>query len=332
MYALGVQIHGQSHQIHITGALTITKQTTLYPCRTRQLCQLRRRHARTPVIVRVHTDGGMWVDLQDIYHGFNLIGIHIWRIHFHRGRQIQYQGKFNARLPFRHHRLANLSAEIQFRHAKCFRRIFQRPMCFGMLQTPCLDLPYRRHSQVPHLLSRHLKYLFTKHRRGGIVYMHNGLLGPKQRCHSARYQFRPRLRNHLYAHIIGNVIAFNQITHKIKIRLRGRRKCHLNFFKTNLHQILKILSLTRPIHRIGQRLIAIAQIGGTPTRRLREYLIGPAPLRSLHDRKGCIFVFRMGLHHGSVLYLSDVISVNKARCHCCCHTDTHTGRTDKSGL
>ena len=187
VYALRVQIHGQRHQIHIAGALPVAKQTALYPRRARQLCQLRRSHACTAVIVRVHTDGGMWIDLQDIYHGFNLIGIHIRRIHFHRGRQIQYQGKFNARLPFRHHRLANLSAEIQFCHAKCFRRIFQRPMRFRMLQTPSLNLPYRRHSQIPHLLSRHLKHLFTKHRRSGIVNMHNGLLGPKHGCHCALY-------------------------------------------------------------------------------------------------------------------------------------------------
>ena len=63
VYALRVQIHRQSHQIHITRALAIAKQTAFYPSRARQLCQFCRRHARTTVIVRMHADGGMRVDL-----------------------------------------------------------------------------------------------------------------------------------------------------------------------------------------------------------------------------------------------------------------------------
>ena len=121
MYALRVQIHGQSHQIHIPRALTIAKQTALYPCRSRQLRQFCRSHTRTSIVVWMHTDGCVRIKLQHIYHGFNLIGIHIRCIHLNRGRQIQYQWKIRTGLPRPHHRLTDGYAEIQFGHTERLR-------------------------------------------------------------------------------------------------------------------------------------------------------------------------------------------------------------------
>lgn len=45
VYAMGIQIHGQGHNIHIAGPLAVAKEGSLHPVRTGQQAQLRIRHA-----------------------------------------------------------------------------------------------------------------------------------------------------------------------------------------------------------------------------------------------------------------------------------------------
>ena len=69
-------------------------------------------------------------------HPLNLIRIHVGRIHFHCGRQVDNNGIFSGRPPGFLHRSADLQGKIQFRPGKAFGRIFQNNLsgkCSGAI-------------------------------------------------------------------------------------------------------------------------------------------------------------------------------------------------------
>ena len=67
----------------------------------------------------------------------------------------------------------------------------------------------------------------------------------------------PRLREHLYCHVVRYHISFYQSTHKLILGLRCRRKTDLDLLKADLDKHLKKLQFLVQTHRLDQRLITV---------------------------------------------------------------------------
>ena len=119
----------------------------------------------------------------------------------------------------------------------------------------------------------------AKHRRRGVVQMHDSPRRPLQRLEGTIDQIVARLRQHLNRDVMRDQLLVDQGTHKIEIRLRRRRESHLNLFETALQQQLIEFALARVIHRLRQRLVAVAQIAGAPARRLPQRARRPLAIR-----------------------------------------------------
>ena len=61
-------------------------------------------------------------------------------------------------------------------------------------------------------------------RRGGVVDMHDGALGARQRFERALDQMRARLRQHLDRDVVRHQVLVDQLAHEIELHLRGRRE------------------------------------------------------------------------------------------------------------
>lgn len=48
-----VQVQGESDQVHVSGTLTVTEQSTLYTLGTGHLCQFSRSNSAATVVMRV---------------------------------------------------------------------------------------------------------------------------------------------------------------------------------------------------------------------------------------------------------------------------------------
>jgi hypothetical protein len=105
------------------------------------------------------------------------------------------------------------------------------------------------------------------HRRGGVVQVHDGARRALQRLEGALDQWLARLRQHLDGHVVGDQPLVDQLAHEVELGLRRRRKADLDLLEADLHQHLEHAQLARRVHRLDQRLVAVAQVDAAPQRR-----------------------------------------------------------------
>ena len=97
--------------------------------------------------------------------------------------------------------------------------------------------------------------------------MHDRALRAAQRLEGAPDQRLARLRQHLDDDVVGNAALLDQPAHEVEVGLRRRREADLDFLVAHLHEQLEHAQLALAVHRLDQRLVAVAkvdahQIGG----------------------------------------------------------------------
>ena len=83
---------------------------------------------------------------------------------------------------------------------------------------------------------------------------------------------------------------------EIKLDLRGAGKTDLDFLEAGLHQQLEIFELLLDAHRLGERLVAVAQIDAAPDGRALERATGPLAVGEVDGRKRTVFRDGRRLH------------------------------------
>ncbi len=94
--------------------------------------------------------------------------------------------------------------------------------------------------------------------------MDDRLLGALQRFEGALDQFLARLGQHLDADVVGHQVILDQGPAEIVVNLTGGRETHLDFLIAELHQQLEKALLLSHVHRLDQRLVAVAQVHRRP--------------------------------------------------------------------
>jgi len=89
----------------------------------------------------------------------------------------------------------------------------------------------------------------------------------------------------LDGHIVGYQALFDDFAHEIKIRLRGGGKAHFDFLESDFDQHVEHAAFARRIHRLDQRLIAIAQIDAAPHGRCLDDLVRPDSIGKIDGLK-----------------------------------------------
>ena len=99
-------------------------------------------------------------------------------------------------------------------------------------------------------------------------------------------QVLARLDEHLDGDVVRNMAAFNQFAADGVFRFGRRREAHLDLLKADVAQGFEKLQLFLHIHRIDQRLIAVAQVNAAPNRCLVNDAGRPLPVgqRNLLER------------------------------------------------
>jgi len=288
--ALRIHIQTQCHQVDIARALAIAEQAALDPVRAGHQTQFRCGDARPPVIVRVQADHDM-LALADIgAHPLDLVGIDIGRRRLNRRRQVQYQWFFSRRFDNLHHRLDHFQAEIQFGGGKCLRRIFEMPVGIGIFLRLFAQDGRAFPGNILHALLVEPEHDVPPCGRNGVVKMDNGCARAFQAGKTGLDQVAARLGQHLDDDVIGNFAGFDEATDKVEIGGAGGRKSDLDLLDADLDQQIEEALLLFRIHRIDQRLVAVAQIGGQPARRLVYGSGRPLPVGQVDLRERAIFM------------------------------------------
>ncbi len=287
---LAVHVQRYGHQIDIAGALAVAEQAALDAIRTGHQAQFGGSNARAAVVVGVQANQHA-VALVDLAAKiFDLVGIDIRSGGLNGGRQVEDQLLLRRRLEYVDHRVADLDGEVGLSGAEHLGRIFEAPIGFRRRIGETLDHLRRGDGDVHHTSLVLVEHDAAEARCRRVVVMDDGPLGTLERFEGAGDQVLASLGQHLNGDVIRNMPTLDQLANEIEIGLRCRGKAHFDLLQADLHQRLEETHLLRRVHRLDQRLVAIAQIGAQPDRSLSDGLRWPGTVRQIDHRKRAIFV------------------------------------------
>ena len=88
----------------------------------------------------------------------------------------------------------------------------------------------------------------------------------------------------------GMTSSVDQAADEVEVGLARRREPDLDLLVAHPHQQVEHGALAGRAHRVDQRLVAVAQVGGQPARRGGDRLAGPGPVRQAYGRNGGVAV------------------------------------------
>jgi hypothetical protein len=119
------------------------------------------------------------------------------------------------------------------------------------------------------------------HHRRGVVQVHDRLLGAGDGLVGPLDQVLAGLGQHLDDDVVGDATLLDQHPDEVEVGLRGGREADLDLLVAHLHEQLEHRQLAGGVHRLDQRLVAVAQVDRAPARGLRDLLRRPGAVRQL---------------------------------------------------
>ena len=104
-------------------------------------------------------------------------------------------------------------------------------------------------------------------RRGGVVHVDGRVLGADQRLDGALDEFLARLGQHRDADVGRDPVALDEAADEVEVGLAGGREADLDLLVAHPDEQVEHRVLARGVHRVDQRLVAVAQVGRQPPRR-----------------------------------------------------------------
>ena len=86
------------------------------------------------------------------------------------------------------------------------------------------------------------------------------------------------LREHDDRQIVGDQLLLDQHAREVEVGLRGGRETDLDLVETEPHQQVEHAALALAVHRVHERLVAVAEIDRHPVRGVVDHAVRPRPI------------------------------------------------------
>jgi hypothetical protein len=98
-------------------------------------------------------------------------------------------------------------------------------------------------------------------------------------------QLGTALHQHLDRDVVGDQILLDQLADEVEVGLAGGREADLDLLEAHLHQHIEHAAFAFGIHRVDERLVAVAQVDAAPQGRAIDHGVGPRAIAQ-DDRHG----------------------------------------------
>ena len=279
----------------LPGALAVAEQAALDAVGTGQVAQLRGRDGRAAVVVRVQRQDDVLAVAQVAAHPLDRVRVHVRRRHLDGGRQVDDHLAVRRRLQHLQHRVADPQRELQLGAGVGLGRVL---VVHVRVRDELLVLaaePGARHRDVDDAVLVRAEHDLALQRGRRVVQVHDRLLGARDRLVRPLDQVLARLGQHLDDDVVRDAVLLDEHPHEVEVRLRRRREADLDLLEAHLHQQLEHLELAGGVHRLDQRLVAVAQVDRAPARGLGDAVVGPPAVGQVHADllvEGAVLVHR----------------------------------------
>ena len=129
----------------------------------------------------------------------------------------------------------------------------------------------------------------------------------------------------LDGHVLGNSVFFDQLAREVEVGLRRGREADLDFLEAHVDEGLEHVQLAPAVHRVDERLVAVAQVDAAPHRSARDGAARPLPIRQVDRLEPLVLLDRHPVHGVvcSSRWLSRAAMLFRASVN-----DTHAGGQD----
>ena len=196
-------------------------------------------------------------------------------------------------------RVADLHREVELGAREALRRVFEEPLGSRPFRHKVADQLGPGDRDPLDAFAVETEHQASLRRRRRVVQMDDGALRAVERLERALDLRLARLGEHLDRHVIGNQPLDDQLAREVVVGLRRRRKADFDFLVAHPHQEAEHPQLAVGVHRLDQRLVAVAQIHAAPDRRARDGARGPLAIGQRHGLDGAVLAHGIGLHRGS---------------------------------
>ena len=291
VHALGVHIHSQGHDVHVSGALTVAEQGGLHPVRAGQQAHLGGGHAAAPVVVGMEGDDGA-VPAGDLFaEVLQHIGELVGHTVLHRGGQVQNDLVLRVGVEVLQHSLADLHRVVHLGAHKGLGGVLKaqiHPLLnegLGHL----IDQVGGVGGDLGDAVGVHVEHHLPLEGGGGVVEMEDDVLGAPDGLKGFFDEMLPGLDQHLNGHIVRDVSPLDQLPADLVLRLAGGGEADLDLLDAYIHQSVEVFQLLLKVHGVHQGLVAVPQVHRAPHRGLGDDLVGPGAAHDLLGLEGDVF-------------------------------------------
>ena len=280
IHALGMQIQRQGGDVDIAGAFTVAEYAALHPLGTGQHRQLGAGDAGAPVVVRMHRQDDAVAPRHVAVHVLDLVGIHVRGGDLDGGRQVEDDRTIRGGLPQPGHRVAQLEHVVGLGEVEHLRGEFESHIRHAVGEFE--DVTRTRQDQVPQFGAVLAQHGVAPGGRGGGVHVDDDVVADAaDRVHGSLDQVAARRHEDHDGDVRRGDVGFRQQPDEVEVGLRRRRITDLDLLVAHGHQQFEEATFAGRVHRLGQCLVAVAQIHRHPQRRGVDP--GCRPI-SLHQR------------------------------------------------
>lgn len=258
--ALGVEIEGEGDEVDVPGSFAVAKEDALDTVCTGHLREFTGGDGAPTIVVGVETDAA-FLALGDVCAKvFDLIGIYVWRRHFHCRGKIKDDGVIHRRFPRRLDGIANFYGKVGFGGGERFGRVLVDPV--GIRIRVLCDVSHilcTPHSKFNRLLLGVVEDNLAEARTGGVVEVNDGFFCTADGLDRSFYQFFAARREDLDGDVVRDCAGgLDETADKVEFGLRGRGKGHFDFLVAAFYEHLKVPPLLLTVHWVDQGLIAVS--------------------------------------------------------------------------
>jgi hypothetical protein len=278
--ALGVQVQPQRHQVHVPGPLAVAEQAALHPLRARQHRQFRGRDAGAAIVVRVHREDHRVPPCQVSVHVLDLIGVDVRGGDLHRRGQVVDHRPGRVGVPQFGEAVAHLEDEVRLGQVEHLGRELEARARRGVAASG--HVLRRVEDQPVQLISIASEHDRPPGRCGRRVHVQHHVRQPAHRFEGSLDQVGAGGGEDHNRDVVGYQSERREVADEIEVGLAGGRVADLDLLVAHGDQLLEEATLAGRVHRLGQRLVAVAQVDGHPQRRDGGPVRGPGALGQRH--------------------------------------------------
>ena len=263
VYAVAVHIHGESHSVHVAGALAVAEEAALHPlsaCQNGQLCT---GDAGAAVIMRVGGDDDAVAVLEVLVAILDLVCVNVGHTHLDRDRQVDDHGAVGGGLHDVQDRVADLNGVVHLGAGEALGAVLEEEVALILL-AQLLDQLCAVHGDLLDLLLRLVEHLLALGDGGGVIEVDDRTRCALDSLEGAADDVVAALGQHLHGDIVGDHVLLDEGAEELVLRLAGGREADFDLLEANFDQHLEEFQLFLEAHGDDKGLIAVAQVHAAP--------------------------------------------------------------------